>query len=98
MVLFRTHYLLCTFRQIEILYSLYWHLFDLALMVSPLHLQYKMPILCLAMMKKKMLLMQIYTTFLGLFQIGLVDFMVSLVEVSKCLQLQVLPVCNTFAI
>ena len=73
-------------------------MFDLALMASPLHLQYKLPILSLAMMKKKMLLMQIYTTFLGLFQIGLVDFMVSLVEVSKCLQLQVLPVrhniCN----
>ena len=62
-------------------------MFDLALMASPLHLQYKLPILSLAMMKKKMLLMQIYTTFLGLFLTGLVeDFMVTLVEASKCLQ------------
>ena len=40
-------------------------------------------------MMKKMMLMQIYTTFLGLFLIGLVeDFMVSLVEASKCLQVE----------
>ena len=40
------------------------------------------------MMMKKMMLMQIYTTFLGLFQIGWVDFMVSLVEACKCLQVE----------
>ena len=41
------------------------------------------------MMMKKMMLMQIYTTFLGLFFTGLVeDFMVSLVEASKCLQVE----------
>ena len=35
------------------------------------------------------MLMQMYTTFLGLLLIGLVeDFMVSLVEASKCLQVE----------
>ena len=39
------------------------------------------------MMMKKMMLMQIYTTFLGLFLTGLVeDFMVTLPEACRCQQ------------